>query len=191
MPWAFISNIPAYVIGEMWIGVCVAVVVDRVPSGITTSAVAIYFFIIQVIGGNMNLFVTPITNSLDLRLALVITYPGFYLLGAVFFFLALMADRFCTKREESHDGVSTEGSEKSGAPSEVNRNPDFVDITEPGDFGILKSEDGIFAPEDDVIDAKADDVGVTGADYVNMGFASVESRTRDLGANGDGDSTRL
>lgn len=190
MPWAFISNIPAYVIGEMWIGVCVAVVVDRVPSGITTSAVAIYFFVIQVIGGNMNLFVTPITNNLDLRLALVITYPGFYLLGAFFFFLALLVDQCCTKREEISDEVATEGSEKSGELSEANKNADVVDITEPSDFGILKTEDGIFPPADDVIDAKADDVTMTQADYVNPGFTPAESRTSDVGAD-DGDSTRF
>ena len=76
---------PAYLIGEMWIGVCAAVVIELVSPELTTSAVAVYFFIIQIIGGNMNLFVTPIRQRLDLRTALVITFPGLYVIGAVLF----------------------------------------------------------------------------------------------------------
>ena len=37
----------------------------------------------------MNLFVTPITNSLDLRTALLITFPGLYIIGGFLFLLTL------------------------------------------------------------------------------------------------------
>ena len=84
-PWCFISHMIGYVIGEMWIGVCVAVVLDIVPADLTTSSVAVYFFIIQIIGGNMPLFVTPITNGLSLQAAMLICFPGFYIVGALFF----------------------------------------------------------------------------------------------------------
>ena len=77
----------------MWIGVCVAVVLDIVPTDLTASAVAVYFFIIQIIGGNMPLFVTPIKHALDLRAAMLICFPGFYIVGAVIFFLTLVLVR--------------------------------------------------------------------------------------------------
>lgn len=120
MPWAMLFHIPAYVTGEMWIGVCVTVVVDLVPSHLTASAVAIYFFIIQIIGGNMNLLETPIrqvgisfivdssnsclrsvTNALlihvcndlqatSMRLALLILWPVMYFLSAALFLLTYL-----------------------------------------------------------------------------------------------------
>lgn len=46
-PWTWISHIFAYLFGEMWIGVCIALVIDLVPDDLTTSSVAVYFFIIQ------------------------------------------------------------------------------------------------------------------------------------------------
>jgi uncharacterized membrane protein YvlD (DUF360 family) len=102
MPWAFIVHIPAYLIGEMWIGVCVAVVVDLVPADLTASAIAIYFFVIQLIGGNINVIVTPITDLLDYRLALLITFPGFYVVAAAIFVIcfAVHVCRTTTSRDE-------------------------------------------------------------------------------------------
>lgn len=90
MPWTFVCHIFAYLFGEMWLGVAAAVVIDLVPTDITASAIAVYFFIIQIIGGNMNLLVTPIRESLDMRTALLITFPGLYLIGALFFLFALL-----------------------------------------------------------------------------------------------------
>ena len=72
-------------IGEMWLGVCTAVVVDLSPAHLTTSCVALYFLIIQIIGGNMNLLVTPLTECFNLRVALLIMFPGCYVIGALGF----------------------------------------------------------------------------------------------------------
>ncbi|CAH1787144.1 unnamed protein product, partial [Owenia fusiformis] len=104
-PWAFISQIPAYIFGEMWIGVCLAVVVDLVPYNLRASAVALYVFIISAIGGNMNIFVSPISEVLDLRIALLITFPGLYVLGAAFFLLTLIIMKVCKKRLPNHDDL--------------------------------------------------------------------------------------
>ena len=41
-PWAFLSLLPAYAIGEMWIGVCLAVVIAMAPSDISSAAVALF-----------------------------------------------------------------------------------------------------------------------------------------------------
>ena len=50
-------------LGEMWIGITLAIVVELVPSNIRTSAVAVYLFIISNIGGNMPLLVPPIREA--------------------------------------------------------------------------------------------------------------------------------
>ena len=111
MPGAFLYQIPAYLIGEMWIGVCIAVVVDLVPADLTTSSIAVYVFIIQIIGGNMNLLVTPISNSHGLTFALLITLPGFYLASAIIFVLPLIMLRLAEARtradEAKTDKIST------------------------------------------------------------------------------------
>ncbi|KAK2150664.1 hypothetical protein LSH36_396g03020 [Paralvinella palmiformis] len=104
MPWCWICQMVAYVIGEMWIGVCVAVVIDLVPSDLTASAVAVYFFIIQIIGGNMNLLVPPIEHQLGLRYALLITFPAMYLLAALLFTITLAVYvRSKRSKEKAHE----------------------------------------------------------------------------------------
>ena len=52
-------------IGEMWIGITLAIVVELVPSTIRTSAVAVYLFIISNIGGNMPLLVPVIREAFE------------------------------------------------------------------------------------------------------------------------------
>lgn len=47
----------------MWVGVALAVLVELVPSEVTTTAVAAYFFIISNIGGNMPLLVPPVKTA--------------------------------------------------------------------------------------------------------------------------------
>ena len=58
-PWAFLCLIPANVIGEMWIGVTLTVVIESVPAHLKTTSVALYLFIITNIGGNAPLLVRP------------------------------------------------------------------------------------------------------------------------------------
>ena len=56
----------------------------------------------------MNLLVTPITNSLDLRIALLITFPGMYIISGFLFLLTLFLH---LKREGSKYKLE-EGKEK-------------------------------------------------------------------------------
>ena len=86
-PWCFISHMFGYVIAETWFGIAASVVVELVPSDLTTSALSVYFFIIQIIGGNMPIFVTPITEGLNLQAAMLICFPGFYVAGGILFFI--------------------------------------------------------------------------------------------------------
>ena len=94
-PWAFISLIPSNIIGEMWVGVTLTVVVELVPNSIRTASVAWYLFVISMIGGNMPLLVPVIKKATSLRVSLYILYPGLYVLGSVLFLLTL----FVLKRD--------------------------------------------------------------------------------------------
>lgn len=106
-PWCFLSLIPSNVIGEMWIGVTTAIVVDLAPSRIRTASVALYLFIITIIGGNFNLLVAPLHSAFkrqfsDLRSyqwSLFLTYPGVYALSSLLFILAFIFMRLDLKRK--------------------------------------------------------------------------------------------
>ena len=88
-PWCFLILLPAFVFGEMWIGVTIAVVVDIVPAIIQGSVIAVFLFIITIIGGNFNVLVSVLVQAgLDRRWALLITFPGLYILGSFLFFIA-------------------------------------------------------------------------------------------------------
>mmetsp|Transcript_7665 Transcript_7665/g.27280 ORF Transcript_7665/g.27280 Transcript_7665/m.27280 type:complete len:200 (+) Transcript_7665:1592-2191(+) len=85
-PWGFLALIPSNVIGEMWIGVCMTLVIESVPSHLKAVSVAIYLFIISNIGGNMPLLVPVLENmGLNKKEALLILFPGLYALAALCF----------------------------------------------------------------------------------------------------------
>lgn len=108
-PWCFLSLIPSNVIGEMWIGVASAIIVDLAPSKIRTAVIAVYLFIITVIGGNFNLLVPPIHHGFkqhfsDLasyRWSLFLTFPGVYALSSLLFVLAFFLMRLDLKHKMS------------------------------------------------------------------------------------------
>ncbi|XP_013414102.1 probable sphingolipid transporter spinster homolog 2 isoform X2 [Lingula anatina] len=89
-PFAFIMQIPAFFIGDMWIGVCLAVVIDLTPPQLRTSAVAIYMFIITAIGGNLLLLLPSLSTAMnDMRGALVVLYPTLFGASAVAFLVTI------------------------------------------------------------------------------------------------------
>ena len=106
-PYCFVCHIGGYLVGEMWLGVCLAIVVELVPNDLTASAVAVYFFIIQIIGGNMTLFVTPLTDATDYRTALIILFPGMYVAAALLFMVTL-AMVSCRENSSSSKSVDLE-----------------------------------------------------------------------------------
>ncbi|KJE91576.1 MFS family protein [Capsaspora owczarzaki ATCC 30864] len=89
-PWCFVVQLPANIFSEMWMGVTMALVVDLFPIRMRSFAVALYFFIIQNIGGNATVLVDPLQYNAGLGLqdALLVLFPGTYLLSAVLFALA-------------------------------------------------------------------------------------------------------
>lgn len=95
-PWAFLSLLPAYIVGEMWIGVCLAVVISLVPPDTTSAGVALFLFIINNIGGTLTLLIPPLEAAIGLRYALLILFPGLYVLAAVLFAATFIVLRFGT-----------------------------------------------------------------------------------------------
>ena len=53
----------------------------------------------------MPLFISPISKSLNLRIALLITFPGLYFLGAVFFLLTFVV-LVCQSRKQGKGDIS-------------------------------------------------------------------------------------
>ena len=91
-----------YVAGEMWIAVCIAIVIDIVPNDITASAIAVFFFVIQILGGNMPLLVPPLQTALgSMRGALLILFSGMILLSVFVFALLLFWVKPKEEAEES------------------------------------------------------------------------------------------
>ena len=84
--------LPAYLIGEMWIGVCYATVLDQVPHRLVSSAVVLWLFINNNIGGAVPLLVPVIEQywELSLRYSLLVLFPGCYLMAAMFFTATLL-----------------------------------------------------------------------------------------------------
>ena len=89
-PWAFLMFLPAYLIGEMWIGVCYATVLDQVPHRLVSSAVVLWLFINNNIGGAVPLLVPVIEQYWELRYSLLVLFPGCYLMAAMFFTATLL-----------------------------------------------------------------------------------------------------
>ncbi len=111
----------------MWIGVASAFVVDIVPTKIRTACIAVYLFIITMIGGNFNILVAPLQSGFkktgasedtSLRWALLITYPGVYFLSSILFLIAFFLTRIDIRRKRRVDEytmINEEVSERAEA----------------------------------------------------------------------------
>nr|CAB3262831.1 uncharacterized protein LOC100183908 [Phallusia mammillata] len=107
-PYCFIALLSAYLFAEMWFGVALTVIVEKVPMHIRSTAVALSAFVISNVGGNAPVAVTSLKGAVGgLRNALYIMYAGFYLLSAVFFLFAqlLMRREKVNKAEESVESI--------------------------------------------------------------------------------------
>ena len=127
-PWCYLMLIGSNVIGEMWVGICIALVIELVPSAMKTTALSIYVKILRFvrillidsvasncaqflwigIGGFFPLLVTPIQTffcgdepascNKGLQWALIILFPGLYLLSSLIFFVSLVFLKRDTER---------------------------------------------------------------------------------------------
>lgn len=93
VPYNFLSYLPALVVGEMWIGVCLAVVIEMVPLAVAAAAVAIFLFVINNIGGCVNLLVPPLAAACGIKYALVILVAGPYAVAGTVFLLIVLGSK--------------------------------------------------------------------------------------------------
>ena len=79
----------------MWIGVCLAVVIELVPMSIVPFAVAIFLFVINNISGCVKLLLPPLQSVIGMKYALLILISGLYCLSAILFTVTLLLGLKC------------------------------------------------------------------------------------------------
>mmetsp|Transcript_30800 Transcript_30800/g.49404 ORF Transcript_30800/g.49404 Transcript_30800/m.49404 type:complete len:504 (-) Transcript_30800:191-1702(-) len=98
-PYCYFMLIGSNVIGEMWVGICIALVIELVPSNMKTTALSLYFFFIGI-AGFFPLLVTPLQQlfcgsetpscNSGLRWAIIVLFPGLYVLSSGIFFTSMV-----------------------------------------------------------------------------------------------------
>lgn len=112
-PYSFLFLLFAYLFAEMWFGVLFTILVEFFPSAYRSTAVGIFIFVINNIGGNAPLLVTPLREALGLRNALFVVYPGFYAASSFFFLLTQLAYLRYASRGEGNFTKGTQISDDS------------------------------------------------------------------------------
>mmetsp|Transcript_12881 Transcript_12881/g.16936 ORF Transcript_12881/g.16936 Transcript_12881/m.16936 type:complete len:522 (-) Transcript_12881:35-1600(-) len=137
-PWCFLSILPAALIGEVWRGLVMALIVELSPENEIVASTAIHMFIVCNVAGNAPILVplfeqifysekefsfqaasmlsdNQITyfikaeNAKSLELSLMICLPGLYLLASLFFFATLYFIRKEPKLHAKHGSIDYYG----------------------------------------------------------------------------------
>ena len=87
LPAAFFSLLLSYGVGEMWFGVCIAVAIELVPVNVSSASVSLYLFIVNIIGGNLNLLLPSLQRQMGLQYSMIVLFPGAYFIAGIFFIL--------------------------------------------------------------------------------------------------------
>ena len=102
-PWAFLSLIPAYIIGETWLGICLTVAIELVPIEVSPASIALFLFISNNISSIMPLLLPVLKDVYGLQRTMLILFPGLYVISAGLFCVSLsllIARDFCRKRDK-------------------------------------------------------------------------------------------
>jgi len=88
-PGAFGFLILYYFFAETWFAVLFTVIVEIVDPEVRSTCIAIFLFLMNLVGGNLPVIVAPLRTALQgYRTALYLVWPGFLAISAVFFLLA-------------------------------------------------------------------------------------------------------
>jgi len=148
-PWAFLCLLPAYIIGELWIGVCLAIVIETVPRRVVAVAVAFFLFVINNIGGLLPLLIPALDSHLQLRYVMLLLFPGAYVTAAILF-VVTMATKACA----THCGSCQSLNRSTAAEQEllIQQTVRTVEIDEDGyvycDHALSDSSDSLDHYED-------------------------------------------
>lgn len=80
-PYSFASLLIAYLFAEMWFGVLFAILIELVPASACSFVIAVFLFVMNNVGGNLPVVISPLTKVMGYREALLLFYPGFFLLS--------------------------------------------------------------------------------------------------------------
>lgn len=80
-PYSFASLLIAYLFAEMWFGVLFAILIELVPASACSFVIAVFLFVMNNVGGNLPVVITPIAKTMGYRETLLLFYPGFFLLS--------------------------------------------------------------------------------------------------------------
>ena len=67
----------------MWFGIMFAVLLDIVPPTVKSLSLACFLFVMNNIGGNAPVLITPLRKAVGYRTALLIMYPGLFALSKI------------------------------------------------------------------------------------------------------------
>jgi len=87
-PYMFVCLLFYYFFAETWFAVLFTVIVEIVPHSVKAVVIAMFLFLMNNVGGQIPLLITPISKKSELRTALLAIWPGCIGLCAVVFFLA-------------------------------------------------------------------------------------------------------
>eukprot|EP00091_Calanus_sinicus_P014436 TRINITY_DN3197_c0_g1_i1.p1 TRINITY_DN3197_c0_g1~~TRINITY_DN3197_c0_g1_i1.p1 ORF type:complete len:463 (-),score=120.15 TRINITY_DN3197_c0_g1_i1:123-1511(-) len=88
-PYCFISLALYYFCAETWFAILFTVIVEIVDPEVRSTCIAIFLFLMNLVGGNLPVIVSPLRSYFnDYRSALYLVWPGFLTISAVIFAVA-------------------------------------------------------------------------------------------------------
>lgn len=99
-PGAFGCLIAYYFLAETWFAVLFTVIVEIVPPEIRSTSIAVFLFLMNLVGGNLPVIVAPLRKHFDdYRTALYLVWPGFLAISSFIFLLGSVPLWIKQKRE--------------------------------------------------------------------------------------------
>ena len=77
-----------YFCAETWFAILFTVIVEVCNPNVKAISIALFLFIMNNIGGNLPVIVTPIKDAIGQREAIAVVWPGMVALSSVLFFVA-------------------------------------------------------------------------------------------------------
>ena len=90
IPLAFVSLIPAYIVGEAWLGICLTVAIELVAPEVSPASISLFLFISNNISSVMPLLLPLLKDYYGLQRAMLILFPGLYVVSATLFSVSLL-----------------------------------------------------------------------------------------------------
>jgi len=99
-PGAFGCLIAYYFLAETWFAVLFTVIVEIVEPEVRSTCIAVFLFLMNLVGGNLPVIVAPLRDHFDdYRSALYLVWPGFLTISAFVFLLASVPLWMRTRKE--------------------------------------------------------------------------------------------